>query len=919
MDDNLDPLDELMQAYLELQRNGTAPSVEDFAQQYPDWADDLRELLPMVSAMESAKTKVMDKVIPFFETGTLERLGEYRLLREIGRGGMGIVYAAEQESLERTVAVKVLPRQSLANQVQVQRFHREARTAAGLHHPHIVSVYGVGEQDDYHYYVMELIDGVSLDRVIHSLNELKPASEGTLATVCNEVLSAGARDPEFWRAVASVGIQAGEALQYAHSMGVMHRDIKPANLLINETGQIWIADFGLAKALHDSDLTRSEGLSGTLRYMAPEQFSGNVDFRSDEYSLGLTLYELCAGRPAHSQADRGGLIRQITETDPPAPGSFCGGMPRDLEIIVGKAIARDPLQRYASAGDLVEDLRRFLEDRPILARPLTPMGRFLRWRRRNPALAGFAATTFLLAVSLAIVGVTGYFRTRLALKQEARQRQRAQANADLVVEALDNIFDGLAPGAGPRFAELPTGSDVETTKHEATRPVLSHEAAVLLQQLLPLYDRLAAQSEGEADIWDKLAEANRRLGEVQHYLGDDQEAETALRKAVDLYKKHAGTLGATRRLEYVRTLNILGWVLQATQRSAKAREIHLTALSILKGLAETASPSTEVLYEQARTFYFLGARVRPQLAGAAPPPRKNGPLGGGPPVQWPRRKAEQMRTAVDEGKAEADKNYLDQAVQILEQLLKQNSQSPEYRYLLALCLRNERPGETSGLARATEILEQLAQDYPEVPEYRYELCESYSLVNFHELSWAPGNDAKMKARLSQAQKLADELVAAHPNVVAYTAILGRVYHRLAGLARQDGGIRDAVEHLNKAVELARTLVAAHPESTLYQAWLGTYLNDLGASLLDDNQFEKGLTVLDESVAVLDRLLMIESDKAFVHSLLARTWATKGRLSRQQGRRALFKQAREQVAKHRKLAAAEADLPVSETSEGTPKQ
>jgi WD40 repeat protein/serine/threonine protein kinase len=404
-----------------------------------------------------------------------KQFGDYRIVREIGRGGMGIVYEAEQVSLGRRVALKVLPAQHLDPLLR-RRFEREAKAAARLHHTNIVPVFGVGTHDGQPYYVMQFIEGLGLDQVILELQRLRrqtppaqapraarkdlsaadvarslltgdypaertppaPASNpweaATMAPGSNTAElpgqpTAGVRPPSsvaaallsrqqtYWRRAAGLGVQVAAALGYAHKQGVLHRDVKPSNLLLDTRGTVWITDFGLAKAQDQQDLTQTGEILGTLRYMPPEAYEGKGDGRSDQYALGLTLYELLTLRPAFDAPDRLKLITQICGDEPPRPRSIDRRIPRDLETIVLKAMEKDPRRRYPTAEDMAEDLQRFIDNEPIKARPLRAHERLGRWCRRNPATAG-------LVVALAVVFLAGFagvtWKWREAVWQEAR-------------------------------------------------------------------------------------------------------------------------------------------------------------------------------------------------------------------------------------------------------------------------------------------------------------------------------------------------------------------------------------------------------------------------------------------------------------------------------------------------------------------
>jgi serine/threonine protein kinase/WD40 repeat protein len=444
--DELDPLDLLAEEFLERHRRGERPAVGDFVARLPDRAEEVRDLLAALVLVEDLKPR-SDETLGRLDAdgsapggdGPLGRLGEYRILREIGRGGMGIVYEAEQESLGRRVALKVLAPHIARAPQQVQRFLREARAAARLHHTNIVPIFGVGEADGRHFYAMQFIQGLGLEKVLDEIRRVQqsaptaangapsqtrvvlrggigpdattpayPSDSTATGTETSELPRrsslAGATEcsTQYARGVARIGLQVAEALESAHQEGVLHRDIKPSNILLDNRGHAWVTDFGLAKATEDDDLTRTGDLVGTLRYMAPERFRGRCDARSDTYALGLTLYEMLALRPAFEGADHEGLIYVVAHVEPPRLRKRNPALPRDLETIIHKAIEKDAAHRYASAGALADDLRHFLDDRPISARPIGVVERAGRWARRNPAPAALGVLVVALLVVLAI-------------------------------------------------------------------------------------------------------------------------------------------------------------------------------------------------------------------------------------------------------------------------------------------------------------------------------------------------------------------------------------------------------------------------------------------------------------------------------------------------------------------------------------
>jgi serine/threonine protein kinase/WD40 repeat protein len=511
------PVEELAEAFLERYRRGERPALSEYIQQYPDLADEIRELFPALVMMEEAGPRGAGAGRVTADGQPLQQVGDYHILREVGRGGMGVVYEAEQESLGRHVALKVLPFEAAADPHRLQRFRREARSAARLHHTNIVPVHDVGAHQGIHYYAMQFICGHGLDEVLHEVRRLRlgqePASTdeppaeslaGSLASglITGEFIAAASAAPapagaasvdpalsevarpesakgvrhepdpdssasnlpktpsdfsaqsgfHYYRSVARLGLQVAEALAYAHGQKVLHRDIKPANLLLDRQGTVWVTDFGLAKGEGD-DLTQTGDVVGTLRYMAPERFSGISEPRSDLYSLGLTLYELLTLRPAFEESDRGRLIHRVTHEEPPAPRKFDERVPRDLETIVLKAIAKEPQRRYQTAEDLAADLRCFLADRPIRARRSAAWERAWRWCRRNRAVATLTLLALLLLVGVASVSTVAAFwlkgeRDRV---QEAERKGRLELGGSLLAQGLANQRTGLG---GQRFASI---------------------------------------------------------------------------------------------------------------------------------------------------------------------------------------------------------------------------------------------------------------------------------------------------------------------------------------------------------------------------------------------------------------------------------------------------------------------------------
>ena len=923
------PVEELAAEFLQRCRQGENPSIEEYAERYPDQADEIRQLFPTMLAMEDFKARRQDSSGGGAgRPGRPERLGDFRIIREIGRGGMGVVYEAEQESLGRRVAIKVMRRTALLDEKDIRRFDREARVAAGLHHPNIVQVYGVGEDDAYLYYVMQLIDGVGLDEVIDSFGhktpesekvsrsvrtetfasdfhgksiegkEMPPASAGGRQDVgCIESVCSHLRGTSRWRAVASIGLQVAQALDYAHREGAIHRDIKPANLLADEELTVWVADFGLAKATHTDDLTMTGDLAGTLRYMAPEQFRGRADFRTDIHALGLTLYELLAGRPAHPQSDRTSLIQTIMHNEPEPPSKFAPEVPRDLETIVLKAITREPEGRYGSAGEMAEDLERFLDDRPITARRISPLERTWRWARRNPVVATLASSTVLLLLLVAVVATVGYLRTRAALRGEERERRRAEANAELAVGALDRIFDRLAPGTGGEVAELSTEDDDEETITIPSPPVLSDEAVALLEDMLTYYERLATQVGDEAALQRKIAEANCRVGEIRRRLGQYERAVQAYHRGVEIYAQLLSQEDGENALliHLAQAHNDLGQIERLNQDPDAARESHQRALGILESVLADDARQEEARFERARTHYLL-ARPGPQAGEVVP--GSNG-LGRGPrPAGNRHDDARQNRRGRRRGpggsflnprprpdpvpgnrRRHSAQDNLRAAISELEDLTSRASGLPRYRRLLALCLREnarqlagrDREAAADSLLKAIDILRRLTDEYPKVPDYRYELAETYGMSLIPGWRRVAADTGAEESRLEMALDISAELVQEHPRVPDYQALHARLLHRRATELLRAGNGREALEQYKEAEDVQSSLVRNFPAAAHYAVWLAVYRQRLAEVYQHRRQVQEGISLMEHTAKILSRTLENSPDAGYVHGILGRTY------------------------------------------------
>ncbi len=556
------PFERLAEEFAAQIRRGEHPSLTDYVKRYPEHAADIRDLFPALALIEQHKPAPqerngsLDAASPAARDNLLSHLGDYRILRYLGEGGMGVVYEAVRESLRSHVALKVMHPQYRNRPNYLRRFHTEARSAARLHHTNIVSVFDYGEHDGVCYYATQFIAGQSLDKVLEDIRRLRTEKDGLpiadattvactidgetgqvdLAAVdrapcptsalqqtvalglltgqfatprpdedsgahdallqgappvepgahspdlgkqtraflselhCAEAMihlpdelppaSENAARPErmsqnettsfltatadlgYFREVARLGAQVADALEHAHKRGVLHRDIKPPNLILDPHGNIWVTDFGLAKFEAGDDVSKWQDLVGTLRYMAPERFRGVSDRAGDIYALGATLYELLTFRPAFEGKDQLELICRIENVRPVPPRQLDRKIPRDLETIVLKTLAKDPEQRFATALELSTELRRFLGNLPIRSRPVSYPQQFRLWCKRNPRLAAANIAAATLTTTLAIVSTILFIiyrdKNHQALQANLRIQQEQRKTREQLVQALND-------------------------------------------------------------------------------------------------------------------------------------------------------------------------------------------------------------------------------------------------------------------------------------------------------------------------------------------------------------------------------------------------------------------------------------------------------------------------------------------------
>jgi eukaryotic-like serine/threonine-protein kinase len=527
------------QEYLAALEAGRRPDRAEFIRRHSDLAAQLEpylDAIDMVHGVGPALSRPPARAAAE-QSPPVEPLGDFSIVREIGRGGMGVVYEAVQLSLGRRVALKVLPFAAALDARQLQRFKNEAQAAAQLHHTNIVPVYAVGCDRATHYYAMQLIEGQNLADLIHQLRsaekeeprsepirsgaksdpirpervaadsalpptgpdltrEPKPPAHSTIqrpaAALSTQHIS---RSAQFYRTAAKLTAQAADALEHAHQFDVIHRDVKPANLIVDERGNVWVTDFGLAQFSTSQGLTRTGDMMGTLRYMSPEQAAGNhalLDARTDVYSLGATFYELLTLRPLFDGADTQRLLKQILNDEPRPPRAIDRSIPPELETIVNKAVGKNPADRYASARAFAEDLRRFLDNRPILARPPSLPHRARKWARRHPSVVVAALVFCVLTTVGSLVGAWMLHQEKEKTLQRARQAEE-----------------------GLQLARQSTDEMIQISEQElANRPFTEDARRRMLASALVYYQGLIAQLNDDPNAQAELAATREHVKKI---------------------------------------------------------------------------------------------------------------------------------------------------------------------------------------------------------------------------------------------------------------------------------------------------------------------------------------------------------------------------------------------------------------------
>jgi serine/threonine protein kinase/WD40 repeat protein len=465
-------IDELIAEFLEAEAAGRSPDRAALLARHADLADELRSFFADHDRMRAmaeplhppsqADTPTLGLEAPLSPGATVRYFGDYEILAEIARGGMGVVYKARQVSLNRVVALKMILAGQLASPADVQRFHAEAEAAANLDHPNIVPIYEVGDHEGQHYFSMKLIEG------------------GSLSSFSREPLASASNQRRAAHLLATVA----RAVHHAHQRGVIHRDLKPANILLDEKGEPHVSDFGLARRVEGgANPTRTGAIVGTPSYMAPEQARAEKSLSTavDVYSLGAILYELLTDRPPFKAETPLDTVLQLLEREPERPSKLQPGIDRDLETVCLKCLEKDHERRYGSAEALADDLARFLRHEPIHARPIPAPARLWRWCRRNPWIAATsAASVVALATTTVLAVVTAQNARTTAENADATARSdRERLWQSTVDQARAERRAGNRSRSLELLAEAARTKRTEELRKDAIETITSPEVRLL--------------------------------------------------------------------------------------------------------------------------------------------------------------------------------------------------------------------------------------------------------------------------------------------------------------------------------------------------------------------------------------------------------------------------------------------------------
>ncbi len=860
----------VMDEYLVSLEQGTPLDLQAVIDQHPDLAEEIRSIAASLDLLHQTTRQMRPATETQSTPAVAKRLGDFEIGRELGRGGMGVVYQAKQISLHRRVALKVLPFAAMWDQKQIARFRNEALAAAQLHHPHIVPVFAVGEERGVHFYAMQLIDGQSLDQLVLELRGVdentgvegtgdetaasEPTQPQALAstvtwrtTEINTPTSLSTQHShdrsEYCQAIARLGRQAAEALHHAHEYGVVHRDIKPSNLMVDGQAKLWITDFGLARIQSSPGVTITGDVVGTLRYMSPEQAAGQhalVDTRTDIYGLGATLYELLTLRPAFPGEDRHGVLRDIAEKEPVPPRTLNPAIPVDLETIVLQAMSKSRDARYQAAQALADDLDRFLQGKPTLARRPTVVDRTAKWMKRHRSLVAVSAL-FLVTISL----VSTLAALRIAREQERTEAALAEAEQNLV-QANANFTQ--ARRVVDRFG-------IQLADQLQTTPGTERLRQQLLIETLRYYREFASQIDGQLGVQDQLAMTYLKSGVVTAKLGADRKAMAEYQAAQQIMEQllQEDPTNTHLKSQLALSRNNMALLLAAAGNIPSAQQEFDRAIADQQQLVATDPSNAEFAGQLAESYVNLGT-----LLG----------------------ETDQMDAAV---------RSLYKAIEILQVTHEARPAKVDVARSLAMAYNNlgylERGADLNAAqqaaSRAVELLERSCRGQSTPADCLADLSLCYG--NLAAIQNAAEQATAALATYQRAIALGESLVRTSPGVVRHRSDLAANLNNVALLQIQTGNTSAANEAFARANQLFAGLLEDYPDQLAYASGWAALLNNQGLALAKLERYDDAIGAYEQAVKVQNHVWLQLSDSEAVRDALSRIYYNYGQALKNSGR------------------------------------
>jgi tetratricopeptide (TPR) repeat protein/tRNA A-37 threonylcarbamoyl transferase component Bud32 len=717
---------------------------------------------------------------------TVHYFGDYEIQKELGRGGMGVVYKARQVSLNRPVALKMIKAGVLADEAELRRFHNEAEAVALLDHAGVVPVYEVGEHDGQKYFSMKLVEG----------GNLADKLDGFIANP---------------RAAATLLAQTAEAVHHAHMRGILHRDLKPANILIDAQDHPHVTDFGLAKRVEAGvEMTASGAILGTPAYMSPEQASGRrgtITTATDVYGLGAILYALLTGKAPFGSDSLADTLQAVRDRPPETPRNHNANVPRDLETICLNCLAKDPRRRYASAQALADDLRCWLDSRPIAAPRVGPAERAWLWCKRKPAIAALAA-----AVLLAVVGgTTGILIVQAKANADLRSANGKLDQANTQLRSSNTLLERQRSRAEEREKQA---IDAVKRFHDAVgdnpdlknNPALESLRKTLLKEPLAFFRSLRASLQADGDTKPesiaRLADAAHDYAHISDEIGDKEDSLRGHFESQAIWERL--TRDHPQNSEFQAGLAKVyfcqGKLLADTGRPVEAKKSYERAVAIYEKLT-SAKPSDASLQNQ-----FALSQVR------------RGTLleDSGNPTEA--MKAYESAAAIIKNLINAKPTNLN------DHLNYQSNLAGIYMNIGVLQKNIGQPDEASkSLGNALPIWQKLARDFPHVVEAQSNLGATYQ--NIGTLLADTGKPAEAMKSFDRALAIWRKLTDAHPTVTEFQNNLASIHMLIARL--QDGN--EALESQRRAAAIWKKLIDAHPTVTAYRYNLAGVLTNMAGT------------------------------------------------------------------------------------------